>query len=126
MDKRDSAAAALRRIKYLSHDLHPGILDALQAEGLLDRPANGSVRATATGMTRVEKVLAAAKTDTAVSAALKFAAGQISQCGSSLDEILTDSGDEISLTKLNQVLANKDPSFRITCRTALHRAGLID
>jgi hypothetical protein len=121
--KREIAAKAIARIPHLDSIFVEKILDSLADEGIVD-PGN-TIRATA-GMSRVEKVLAAAKTDTIVSAALKFAAGQISQCGSSLDEILNDAGDDISLTKLNEVLASKSPGFRITARTALHRAGLID
>jgi hypothetical protein len=126
--KREVARQALVRIPNLN--LHPrhvdGILDALAAEGIIDGNG-GVVHAAATvGLNRIERVQAESKINSVVAAALKFAGGQLSQCGSSLNDILNDAGDDVSMSKLNSVIANKSPEWRINCRTALARAGLID
>jgi hypothetical protein len=98
---------------------------ALAEHGVIDG-GGGEIHASSAKLTRIQNVRARAKIDSVVAAALKFAGGQLSQVGSSLDAILNDAGDDVSMEKLNAAIAKKSPEWRINCRTSLARAGLID
>jgi hypothetical protein len=124
--KRDAAFSALKNVKSLNPGLHGEIVDALAAEGLCEASNGGPVLHAAKGLNRIARVQAEAKVNPVVEAALRFAGGQLRQCGSSLDDILNEAGDDVSMSRLNRVLASKSAEFRITAKTALARAGLID
>jgi hypothetical protein len=127
-NKIEAARRALRSVGlHEATPFHAPLMAALAEHGLIPSDGDGGeLRASAAKLTRIQSVQAKAKIDSVVAAALKFAGGQLSQCGSSLDEILNDAGDDVSLTKLNAAIAKKSPEWRINCRTALARAGLID
>jgi hypothetical protein len=124
-EKIEAAKRALRTVDRLHESFHAPILAALAEYDVI--PNGGEMRAaSAKGLSRIAKVAAESEANPSVKAALTFALGQLRQCGSSLDDILNDAGTDVSLSKLNAVMAPKSPEWRISARTALHRAGLID
>jgi hypothetical protein len=123
--KIEAGRRALRSLG-LHESLHTPILAAMVEHGAIPADGGEVLHAAASG-SLIERVQAAAVNSPSIKNSLVFALGQLRQCGNaSLEDILTEAGDAVSMSKLDKILANKSPEFRITARTALHRAGLID
>jgi hypothetical protein len=126
--KRDAARAALHNVKSLNPALHDEILDHLEAAGLLDKPANGGAVRAAAGRTRIERVEVEAASNPQIRQALFYAGSKLRQCGVEFSDVVDHERGELSLEKLNSVMARagKDTDFRIAVKTALSVAGVID
>jgi hypothetical protein len=70
-------------------------------------------------------VIAQAERNQQQKLALRTALGQLQQCGVGLSDVLTSDGDDISLEKLNRVMAGKSVELRIRTKAALAACELL-
>jgi hypothetical protein len=120
MSKREAARAALTNVKSLNPALHDEILDHMDAAGLF----GDTIRASASS--RIARVEAESATNPVIRSALRYAGGQLRQCGVSFDDIIDADRGEISLQKLNAAMEGREVAFRMGLKNALAAAKLID
>lgn len=127
VSRADRARNALSTVPSLHKDFHEGIINALDAAGLLDQPSNGGPVRAAAGRTRIERVNAERASNPSAEAAFAFATGALRARGIALEEFIDEDG-EAALHKLDRAMSAKSigPEQRINVKTALARCGLID